>query len=277
MKLIKIFLLGTIVAVMFATADAQSGKAKSAGGSDGSAAADAGVAEKLKATAHALGMARWSQVGGGHLPELDAINTMAFWASGTPYSDYHVSLGYNPPGMRVETAKGSEHSIEVVSGKYAWNESEVGGGLVPGKGTATAEAVAAKARLLELWTMPYGVVKAAYAAGDKTRLTVENGSTVITFPLTGQLAGVTVKATLDDKNLVTKVETHAAQPDLITETDYSDYADRGEIPTDVQFPGHIVRKRDGKTVLDVQVKMADANNPYLIFPVPDSVMKSSAQ
>jgi hypothetical protein len=222
-------------------------------------------------------MPRWSQVGGGHLPELDAINTMAFWGSGTPYSDYHVSLGYNPPGMRVEMTRGGQHSVEVVSDKYAWNESEVGAGLVPGKGTATPETAAVRVRLLQLWTLPYGAIKAAYAAGDKARVSTENGSTVITFPLSGQLAAVTVRTTLGADNLVTKVETKADEPDLITETDYSDYADRGEIPTDVKFPGHIVRKQGGKTLLDVQVKMTDANNPYLILPVPDSVMNASAQ
>lgn len=148
---------------------------------------------------------------------------------------------------------------------------------MPGKGTATPEPSAVKARLLELWTLPYGVVKAAWAAGDKTKVSMENGSVVITVPLTGPLAGVTVKATLDGENYITKVVTLAGNPDLVTETDYSDYADRGEIPTDVKFPGHIVRRQGGKTLLDVKIKMADANNPYLIFPVPDNVMTASAQ
>lgn len=272
-KLIKMLMMGAILALFFHSAEAQTDKDKAAGG----ASANAVTAKALKAAADALGMARWSQVGGGHLPALDAINTMAFWASGTPYSDYHVSLGYNPPGMRVEITGGTQHSIQVVSDKYAWNESEVGAGLVPGKGTATPETAELNERLLQLWTLPYGVVKAGWAAGDRTKVSTGNGVTVITFPLKGQLAGVTVKATLDAKNLITKVETQSDKPDLVTEADYSDYADRGEIPTDVQFPGHIVRKQGGKTVLDVQVKMADANNPYLIFPVPDSVLKVSAQ
>jgi hypothetical protein len=82
-----------------------------------------------------------------------------------------------------------------------------------------------------------------------------------------------VKATLDDKNFVTKVETQGPA-NLTTETEYSDYADRGDIPTDVQFPGRIVRKRDGKTVVDLTVKKADGNNPYVVIPVPDSILSA---
>ena len=169
-----------------------------------------------------------------------------------------------------------QHAIEVVSGKYAWNESEIGGGLEPVKGTATPVMAAEKERLLRLWILPYGVVKAGIAAGDKAKVSTEDGATVIRFPLMGQLAGVTVKATLDAKNFVTKVETQGPG-NLTTETEYSDYADRGEIATDVQFPGHIVRKRDGKTVVDLTVKIADCNNPYVVIPVPDNVMQATAQ
>jgi hypothetical protein len=90
---------------------------------------------------------------------------------------------------------------------------------------------------------------------------------------------VTVKATLDAQNEVAKVETRADGPapgEMITETEYSDYADHGEIATDVKSPGHIVRKQGGHPVLDIQVKKVDANNPYLVFPVPENVMKATA-
>jgi hypothetical protein len=88
-----------------------------------------------------------------------------------------------------------------------------------------------------------------------------------------------VKATLDSQNEVAKVETHTDNPaltDLDTETEYSDYADHGEILTDVKSPGHIVRKQGGHAVLDIKVKTLDANNPYLVFPVPENVKKAAA-
>jgi len=243
----------------------------------------------LRAAADALGMVRWADIGNGatRLPGVDVVNTMEFQGSGTSYNsgqpvktEYHVALGYNPAAMRVEMTRtgpaggAPQHTIQTVRETYAWDESETGGGLVPGKGTATPAVGAVKDRLLQLWTLPYGVVKAALAAGEKTTVSTEGGATVITFPLSGQLAGITVKATLDSKNFVTRVETRPGDPalaNLATETEYSDYADRGEVLTDIQSPGHIVRRQGGRLTLDIQVKMWEANDPYLVFPVPANV------
>ena len=247
----------------------------------------------LRAAADALGMLRWSDIGAGatRLPTIDVVNTMEFQGSGTSYNsgqtlktEYHATLGYNPAAMRVEMTRtgpgggAPQHSIQTVRENYAWNESEIGGGLMPGKGTATPAAAALRDRLLQLWTLPYGVVKAALAAGEKTTVSTENGATIISFPLSGQLAGITVKATLDSKNFVTKVETRPDNPALANmaiQMEYSDYADHGEILTDIKSPGHIVQRQNGRPMLDIQVKVWEANNPYLVFPVPPNVKTNS--
>lgn len=254
------------------------------------------AAKTIKAAADALGLARWSGVGGGRLPEVDVVNRMEIWGAGTSSSskpgssksafktDYHAAISYNPPAMRVEMTRTSpdggapQHTIETVRETYAWNESELGAGLVPGKGVATPVMAEVDQRLLQLWILPWGVVKAAIAAGDKTTVSTENGAKILTCPLSGKLSGVTLKATLDAKNFITKVEAHSDNPGLatITEADFSDYADHGEILTDLRSPGHIVEKQGATTILDIQVKMADLNDPYLVFPVPDSVKKTSA-
>jgi glyoxylase-like metal-dependent hydrolase (beta-lactamase superfamily II) len=323
-KLIReMLMIATVAALAFQTAGAQSdnakatagAKAKTAAVADAKAAATSDtpdVAKAIKAAADALGMPRTGGPGGQRLPEVDVVNRMEIWGSGTSYAfgqaykpdgpwpafktEYHVALGYNPPAMRVEMTRTNpdgpiqgggglplaapQHTIQTVRDNYAWNESELGAGLLPGKGTATPAMAAVKERLLQLWILPYGVVKAAIAAGDKTKVSTENGAQVISFPLAGELAGVMVKATLDSKNFVTKVETRTDNPvlgDMVSETDYSDYADHGEILTDLKSPGHIVQKQGGYAVLDIQVKMADLNNPYLVFPVPDSVKKTATQ
>src|SRR6202521_3369121 len=115
-------------------------------------------------------------------------------------------------GSPAQGSTAPQHTIEVVRDKYAWDESEIGSGLVPGKGTATPAIAAVNNRLLQLWILPYGVIKAALAAGDKTKISTEKGATVLTFPLSGQLAGVMVKATLDAQNEVAKVETRSDNP-----------------------------------------------------------------
>jgi hypothetical protein len=236
-------------------------------------------------------MARWSDIGAGttRLPGIDVVNTMELWGSGTVdiggkavKADYHAAIGYNPAAMRVEIApsgSAAKPAIQTVRDTFAWDESETGAGLVPGTGTATPATAALRERLLALWTLPYGVVKAALTAGEKTVVTREGGATVVTFPLTGALAGVTVRATLDADNLVSRVETSAGgtlPPALTTVTEYSNYADRAEVLTDIKTPGRIVRRQGTRTLLDVDVKKWETNNLYLVFPVPPNVRAAAA-
>jgi hypothetical protein len=284
-------LVACLVALLAIGTAAQNRPAAGSTAKPGAASDTTDRAKVIRAAADALGMIRWSDIGAGatRLPGIDVVNTMEFVAAGADSSsgqpvqtEYHVAIGYNPAAMRTEmtrTGAGPQHSIQTVRENYAWDESELGAGLVAGKGTATPQASAVKDRNLRLWTLPYGVVKAAVAAGDKASVSTEGGNTILTFPLTGPLAGVTVKATLDAKNFITKVETrqdNAAQTNLATETEYSDYADHGEILTDIKSPGHIVRKQGGRTVMDIRVKNWESNNPYLVFPVPANVKTASA-
>jgi len=246
----------------------------------------------LRAAAAALGQIRTSDIGAGNvvLPLLDVVTTIHISASGTMYLngkpsnvDYDAMMGYLLPAMRVQIKPAGGKgplTIQTVREDVAWDDSELGAGLIPGKGTATPVMAAAKSRLLQMYILPYGVVKAAIAAGDKTTISTAQGSTVITFPLSGTLAGVTVTATLDANNLITRVVTkpdNAAATDLVYEAEYSDYADHGEIPTDIQSPGRIVQRLAGKPLLDVKIKHVDANNPYLVFPIPASVKAARPQ
>jgi len=64
--------------------------------------------------------------------------------------------------------------------------------------------------------------------------------------------------------------------DMVTETTYADYKDIGEIPSDVQFPTHIVVTQRGSPILDLRVTKTDTNNPYLIVPVPEAIEKAVA-
>ena len=213
------------------------------------------AAATIKTAEYALGMIRGPQ-------RIDAINTVEYWGTGT--LTYHASISYAVPAMRVDTTRAGQRQIQVVSGEFAWNESVPGAGFIPGS-IATPAPDALQDRLLELWTTPFGALKMAERAAANAKVTRDGGVTVITFPL----LGVTVKATLNAKNQLARVETP------LIEIAYSDYKDLGEITSDVLFPTHIVQKRQGATVLDLTITKVDANNPYVVFPVPEAIEKAS--
>jgi glyoxylase-like metal-dependent hydrolase (beta-lactamase superfamily II) len=262
----------------------------------------------IKAAEYALGMIRGPQ-------RIDAINTMEVWGTGTNYNfgqayrpdgpwpafkiTYHASYSYRTPAMRVDITRSNpdgplqggglplaapQRQIQVVNGKYSWNESVPGAGFIAGS-TATPAPAALNDRLLQMWTTPHGVLKAAERAANDAKVSRDgtflgnggDGVTIVTFPLPAPLTGITVKMTLNRKNQVEKVETKSDNPvlgDVVTETTYSDYKDLGEIATDVLFPSHILQKQGGFPVLDLTITKVDANNPYVVFPVPEVVEKA---
>src|SRR6202140_4153878 len=236
------------------------------------------AAAAIKTAQYALGMIRGPQ-------RIDAVSTLEYWGTGSTYAfgqsyrpglpwpafkvTYPASLSYAVPAMRVDVMRSNpdglvqgggglplaapQRQIQVVSGQFAWNESIPGGGFAPGT-TATPAVGAAGDRLLQLWTTPFGILKAAERAGANAKVGVEGGATVLTFPL----SGATTKVTLNGRNQVERVETRADNPvlgDVITATTNSDYKDLGEITSDVLFPSHIVQTQG-------------------VFPVPDNVEKA---
>ena len=237
--------------------------------------------------------------------ELDSLMTVEYWATGTvrevgpktvgapvQVKSYHAQIAYDFPGMRVNITRASgtpAREIQVVSGTFAWNEDRPGAGLVPGEGNAVPVVDAVTDRLLQLWTTPYGVVKAATAAGEKTKVTVENGAVVVTFPLVnaapgetvnmvvGQLNGSPVKVTLNAEYRPARVEVQYGG--RVFTTTYSGYGDLNEkdLKADIFFPARIVRAVDGQTVQDLTIEKTYTYNPYVLMPVPDNVQKAMAR
>lgn len=246
--------------------------------------------------ANSLGMLRT-------VNELDSFMTMEVWGSGTmrevgpktigapvQLKSVYAQIAYDFPGMRVEIVRATgtpAREIQVVSGTYAWNEiDKIGGGLEPGWGSAVPATDAVEQRLLRLWTTPAGVVKAAIAAGDKAKVTVENGATVVTFPLVngkpeqtvymvvGKLEGMPIKLTLDAMSRPARVEYRFRDRNYVTT--FSKYGDLNEsdYKADIFFPARVVQTVDGETVLELNFEKTNTYNPYVIMPVPDSVRKS---
>src|ERR1700682_1556206 len=111
----------------------------------------------------------------GDLAKNDEITSIEYWGTGIvnlngqpcALSNYHASIKYQVPGMRVEytcvdSSGQAHHEIQVVADKLAWNEAEAGNGTTSAMG-------AVDQRLLALWTGPLALVKAAHAAGVHAR------------------------------------------------------------------------------------------------------------
>jgi hypothetical protein len=243
--------------------------------------------------ANSLGMLRT-------VNELDSAMTLEAWARGTrrevtpkgvgpeeQLKSFYVQFAYDFPGMRVETVTAAgERQIQVVSGTYAWNEiDKIGGGLEPGWGSAVPAMDAVTLRLLRLWMSPMGAVKAARAAGEQAKITVEGGRTVVTFPLingkpeqtvnmvVGQLNGTPMKVTLDAMYRPARVEVTYMGRAYVA--NYSEYGDLNEADykADIFMPRRIVATVDGQTVLDLTIDKTNTYNPYVIMPVPPNVQK----
>jgi hypothetical protein len=233
----------------------------------GQAARTPGAAPDLRQVlydmADSIGMLRNAQ-------EVDRIGSMNYWATGTIVSgtqtckvvDYKASVNWIHKGMRVDyKCEGSpQRHVEVVKDNLAWNETEPGKGGAPAAGTAND-------RALLLWTLPAGAIKAANEAGAATKVGVENGKTVVNFPIASLNA--TMKLTLDKDSHIEQVESRMGT--VTTVTTYAEHGDwnGADYLSDVLFPKRIVQKRGTATLMDLTVTKTNTYNPYVIMPVPD--------
>ena len=159
-----------------------------------------------------------------------------------------------PGGQRLTTA---------VSGTLAWGQL--------GEGPVNPAPVAVGDRLHQLWITPHGLIKAALKYNATVQAQAEGGkkTTTISFTVPGQFK---VKALVNEKNLVEKVESWNTNPvlgDMLTETVYADYKDFGG----VQFPTKITQKQGGFPTLDLTINEVKANAPANIQP-PDNVRQA---
>jgi glyoxylase-like metal-dependent hydrolase (beta-lactamase superfamily II) len=214
------------------------------------------------------------------------LNSIEYSGSGTQYAfgqaprpgapwprfeakTYTVAVDYQTPAMRLDMVRaqgehpphggggqpfaGDQRTVTVVSGKHAWTE----GGAQP-----VANPGAVGDRLRDVWLTPHGVIKAALASGATA-----NGNQIA---LT--LEGRDVKVTLNDENLVEKVEyltTNSVVGDVPVEITYSDYADYAG----TRFPTHIVEKQDGFDTLDITVRDVRPN-AAVALEVPANVAQA---
>ena len=236
--------------------------------------------------------------------EHELISSLEYQGKGTiqvegqpcTLTKYRVSTSYQTPGQRVQYTctrpNGQTYSnVEVVSGRYAWNEDKPGAEVIAGKGKATPLPGAVEERLIRLWASPQGAPKAAIAAavptgklgdnpgtlfkdGDmkagETSLSWESGKAVVSYPIPG-VKGATATATLNEKYMVERVV--VKQGPTTTEFTYSDYQDWNNPlnKVDALYAGKIVERRGGVAVRDLTTAETETGSVYVVLPVPASV------
>jgi glyoxylase-like metal-dependent hydrolase (beta-lactamase superfamily II) len=194
-----------------------------------------------------------------------------------PVKSYTAVLNLDTGAMRVDLTRemgpvmprgggapffGEQRAIQVVSGNYAWNvpppaPNAAAGGAAP---PAAPQPGAQVERMLALWSMPQGFVKAAMANNATTR------GREVSFTVGGKYK---MTGTINAQGQVEKVQTWIDHPivgDMLVETTYSGYKDFGG----VTFPSRIVQTQDGFPSLDLTISAVTAN-PTFDAPVPDNV------
>ena len=93
---------------------------------------------------------------------------------------------------------------------------------------------------------------------------------VVIFPIPG-VEGAIAKAILNAENQAERVQTTVGNVE--TEFIYEKYDDYNSPDDKVfgYFPGHIVEKRNGTTILDLTITQTDVGNLYVVVPVPPNV------
>jgi glyoxylase-like metal-dependent hydrolase (beta-lactamase superfamily II) len=127
-----------------------------------------------------------------------------------------------------------------------------------------AQAGASWAQALNIWTTPWGFLKAAAASNATVRR--QGGQQIVSFTPANYKSPsgrtYTVTGHINAQNLVTNVETrvdHAVVGDLLVEFEYSNYQNMNG----VQVPARIVQRQAGMQTFDASITSATPNPPNL--------------
>jgi glyoxylase-like metal-dependent hydrolase (beta-lactamase superfamily II) len=243
-----------------------------------------GAGEDAKAVLDGVGKAM------GEVKSLQYSGSGAFFSLGQSFTpgepwprfglkSYTRTIDYETPALRDEVVRaegdpvarggglpipGGQRLTTAVSGTLAWGQ------LADGPVNPAPAAVGD--RLHQLWITPHGLIKAALKYDATVQAQAEDGkkTTTISFTVPGQFK---VKALVNEKNLVERVESWSTNPvlgDMLTETVYADYKDFGG----VRFPTKITQKQGGFPTLELTINEVKANAPANIEP-PDNVRQAS--
>jgi hypothetical protein len=212
-------------------------------------------------------------------------------------SGFRISNAYQFAGSRTQInctlPNGRTYSnIEVVSGKYAWDEDRPGAGLVAGEGTAKPMRESVDERLIRLWASPQGAPKAALAGAGidplkvfrnpggllqegtskigNTSVSWDGNTPVVTFPIPG-VDGATAVARLDERFMASSVVVKNGRDTY--EFTYSNYEDTNNPLNliETKFPRKMTERKNGQVVRDLNTVVTETGSVYVVVPVPSNV------
>lgn len=173
---------------------------------------------------------------------------------------YDAAVNFNGPAMREEVVRTEVDDPPRGGGAGPYNPTTGQGGIRPIPFGPQTQIQIRDARndvgLLQIWMTPHGFLKAAEAnsATIKASAGTKNGRAV-SFTALGKY---TLTGTINDRNLVERVETRIPNPvlgDMLVEAVYSGYTDHAG----VKFPTRILQRQGGHPTLDLTVDLVRPN------------------
>ena len=163
---------------------------------------------------------------------------------------YSAGVRYDTPGFREELVRIDDEKPARGGGAGGFNPATGQGGMRPILGEQTQGrqlTPRTDAGQLHIWMTPHGFLKAAGA--NNAKLGNAGGRRTLSFVARNKY---TVTGTLNDQNLVERVETRVDNTmlgDMLVEAVYSGYKSF----EGVQFPTRIVERQGGNPTLDITV------------------------
>jgi glyoxylase-like metal-dependent hydrolase (beta-lactamase superfamily II) len=228
------------------------------------------VAQTSAPDAGALINAATAAMGTAKLRSLQYTATGSFGATGNAYTSggpwprftvtkYTMSIDYSVPAMRQELVRIDDAKPPRGGGAGGYNPTTFQGGIRPVPGDMIQNQTLdgrTQAGAIAFWLTPHGFLKGAAANLASAKAAIVRGKRTVTFTAFGKFP---ITATLDDSNLVERVETlvdNVFTGDTPIDGTYSEYRDLDGI----RAPMHIVMREGGFPVLDIGVTQVRPNN-----------------
>ena len=173
---------------------------------------------------------------------------------------YTALINYSVPVMREQTVRIDDENPPRGGGAGPYVPETQQGGIRPIPfGPQTANAVRdgrTENGALQIWLTPHGFLKGAAANNASVRAGTQRGRRDLSFRAFDRY---TITGTINDENLVERVQTTVANPlygDMILEAIYSEYRDL----SGVKFPMRIVQRQGGFPSLELRLASVQPNS-----------------